>query len=72
MAMQPNTAVSEVRFALGYNFLLCEDYHFGLNLQASAPTGNKLISSSPLYAQNGNDSIGNLALASMHTQSCGD
>ena len=49
------TAVSEVRFALGYNFLLCEDYHFGLNLQASAPTGNKVCSNFLFAAQNGND-----------------
>jgi len=48
------TAVSEVRFALGYNFLLCEDYHFGLNLQASAPTGNKVCSNFLFAAQNGN------------------
>ncbi len=50
-----DTSVSEVRFALGYNFLLCEDYHFGLNLQASAPTGNKVCSNYLFAAQNGND-----------------
>jgi len=52
---ETKTAVSEVRFALGYNFLLCEDYHFGLNLQASAPSGNKVCSDFLFAAQNGND-----------------
>jgi len=49
------TAVSEVRFALGWNFLLCEDYHLGFNLQASAPTGNKPHDGFLFSAQNGND-----------------
>ena len=31
----------DLRFELGYNFLLDEDYHLGLNLQFAAPTGNK-------------------------------
>ena len=38
------TALSEFRFALGWNFLLCEDYHVGVNIQASAPTGNRVRS----------------------------
>jgi hypothetical protein len=33
--------LSDIEMALGYNFLLCEDYHFGLNLRGSAPAGNK-------------------------------
>lgn len=49
------TAVSEVRFAIGWNFLLCEDYHVGANLQASAPTGNKPHEGFLFSAQNGND-----------------
>jgi hypothetical protein len=49
------TRVSEVRFAVGYNFLLCEDYHFGLNLQASGPSGNKVKSCFLFAPQNGND-----------------
>lgn len=49
------TAVSEVRFAVGWNFLLCEDYHLGANLQASAPTGNKPHAEFLFAPQNGND-----------------
>jgi hypothetical protein len=49
------TAVSEVRFALGWNFLLCEDFHLGANLQASAPTGNKVGDNFLFHPQNGND-----------------
>jgi hypothetical protein len=26
---------------LGWNFVCCDDYHFGLNLRAAAPTGNR-------------------------------
>jgi hypothetical protein len=51
---ESETAVSEVRFAMGYNFLLCEDYHFGLNLQASAPTGNSVCNNFLFSPQNGN------------------
>ncbi len=50
-----NTTVSEFRFALGYNFLLDEDYHLGLNFQVSAPTGNNPESCYLFAAQNGND-----------------
>ncbi len=49
------TSVSELRFALGYNFLLDEDYHLGLNLQVSAPTGNNVKPDYLFAAQNGND-----------------
>lgn len=52
---QTETAVSEVRFCLGYNFLLCEDYHLGVGLEASAPTGNKVKSTFLFAPQNGND-----------------
>ena len=50
-----NTAVSEIRFAVGWNFLLCADYHLGFNLQASAPTGNKPHDNLLFSPQNGND-----------------
>jgi hypothetical protein len=33
--------LSDIEMALGYNFLLCEDQHVGLNIRGSAPTGNK-------------------------------
>ncbi|HRN77913.1 MAG TPA: hypothetical protein PLU71_01625 [Candidatus Dependentiae bacterium] len=49
------TTVPEVRFALGWNFLLEEDYHLGLNIQASAPTGNNVAPTYLFAAQNGND-----------------
>ncbi len=52
---QTDTALSELRFALGWNFLLCEDYHVGVNLQVSAPTGNKVESEFLFSPQNGND-----------------
>jgi len=52
---QTKTALSELRFALGWNFLLCEDYHVGVNLQVSAPTGNKVCSDFLFAPQNGND-----------------
>lgn len=52
---QTKTALSEFRFALGWNFLLCEDYHVGVNLQVSAPTGNKVKSEFLFAPQNGND-----------------
>ena len=48
------TRIAEVRFALGWNFLLAEDYHLGLNIQASAPTGNSLTHDSLFAPQNGN------------------
>lgn len=35
------TRLSDVEFALGWNFWCCEDYLLGLQLRASAPTGNK-------------------------------
>jgi len=49
------TALSEVRLALGYNFVLDEDYHVGLNLQVVAPTGNNPKADYLFAAQNGND-----------------
>ncbi len=49
------TALSELRLALGYNFLLEEDYHLGLNFQIVAPTGNNPQSNYLFAAQNGND-----------------
>ncbi len=52
---ESKTAVSEVRFCVGYNFLLCEDYHFGVGIEASAPTGNKVKSAFLFAPQNGND-----------------
>ena len=35
------TRLAEITAALGYNFLLCEDYYLGLNIRAAAPTGNR-------------------------------
>jgi len=49
------TTVSEFRFALGYNFLLDEDYHLGLNFQVVAPTGNEVKPDFLFTPQNGND-----------------
>jgi len=54
-ADETDTRLSEVRFALGWNFLLDEDYHLGLNLQVSAPTGNKVKPDYLFAPQNGND-----------------
>lgn len=51
---QTKTALSELRCALGWNFLLCEDYHVGANFQISAPTGNKVSSEFLFAPQNGN------------------
>jgi hypothetical protein len=33
--------LSDIEAAFGYNFVECEDYHFGLEIRGSAPTGNK-------------------------------
>ncbi len=52
---QTKTAVSEVRFALGHNCWLEEDYHLGLNFQVSIPTGNNTKSTFLFTPQNGND-----------------
>jgi len=49
------TTLSELRVALGWNFLLCQDYHLGFNLQVSAPTGNKVDAQFLFAPQNGND-----------------
>ena len=38
---QTKTALAEIQMALGYNFLLCQDYHLGLNFRVYAPTGNR-------------------------------
>ncbi len=35
------TSVAELTAALGWNFWMCDDYHFGLNVRAAAPTGNR-------------------------------
>lgn len=35
------TRLSDVEAALGWNFWQCEDYHFGLQIRGSAPTGNR-------------------------------
>ncbi len=49
------TTVPEVRFALGWNFLLQEDYHLGVNIQASGPSGKKAGHEFLFSVQNGND-----------------
>ena len=38
---QHKTALAEIQMALGYNFLLCPDYHLGFNFRVDAPTGNR-------------------------------
>jgi hypothetical protein len=55
---QSNITVSELRYYLGWNFLLCEDYHLGINLQASGPTGNRPKAEYLFEAQNGNGKHG--------------
>jgi len=55
---ETRTTVSELRYYLGWNFLLCEDYHLGVNLQASAPTGNRPEAEYLFEAQNGNGKHG--------------
>jgi len=35
------TRLSDIHLTLGWNFLQDEDYHFGLNVRAGFPTGNK-------------------------------
>ena len=48
------TTISEIRYYLGWNFLLSNDYHVGINLQTSAPTGNRPHAEYLFYPQNGN------------------
>ncbi len=38
---QRDTKLANIDIILGYDFLLCEDYHFGAFFRASAPTGTK-------------------------------
>jgi len=38
---QTETALADLRFAWGWNFVRDEDYHFGLNVRFAAPTGNR-------------------------------
>lgn len=49
------TQLAELRAAIGYNFLLNEDYHLGLNIQVTAPTGNDTKPDFLFNPQNGND-----------------
>jgi hypothetical protein len=35
------TRLAAVTGELGWNFVCCDDYHFGLNIYAAAPTGNR-------------------------------
>lgn len=35
------TRLAALTAELGWNFVCCDDYHFGLNLYAAAPTGNR-------------------------------
>jgi hypothetical protein len=48
------TTVSELRYYLGWNFLLKDDYHMGFHLEASAPTGNRPHAEWLFEPQNGN------------------
>jgi len=59
------TGFADLRFELGWNFLNCEDYHLGIDLQGAAPTG---VSKSPCYlfdAMVGNGGFGELG-AGLH------
>ncbi len=49
------TTVSELRYYLGWNFLLKDDYHMGLHLEASAPTGTRPHAHYLFEVQNGNN-----------------
>lgn len=40
-ARQHKTALAEIQFALGYNFVMTDCYYFGLNFRVYAPTGNR-------------------------------
>ncbi|CAN5170015.1 hypothetical protein BH09DEP1_BH09DEP1_5710 [soil metagenome] len=33
--------LSDLQVAFGWNFIQCDDHHFGLNIRGSAPTGNR-------------------------------
>ncbi len=48
------TCFGELRGELGYNLWLDEDYHFGLNIQAAAPTGHRPEGEFLFEAQCGN------------------
>ncbi len=52
---QSNTRISEIRGALGWDFLLEDRYHLGVNIQVSIPTGTKSDSGELFGPQNGND-----------------
>lgn len=49
-----NTCFAELRGEIGWNFLLEEDYHFGLNVQGAAPTGDRPDAEFLFEAQCGN------------------
>ena len=58
-----NTLVrlSDIELALGYNFLCSDDYHLGVELRASAPTGNKPVGTfafEPIIGSGGHWKIG--------------
>lgn len=36
-----HTGFADLRFELGWDFWMCDDYHLGINIQAAAPTGTK-------------------------------
>jgi len=38
---QRKTKLSDIHFVLGYNFILKEKYHIGLNVRTAAPTGTR-------------------------------
>lgn len=41
---QSRSGLSEIQVAFGWNFVLDDDYHFGLNLRTSIPTSNRSTS----------------------------
>jgi len=56
--MQKNDSkanIADIRGGVGYNFLLDEDYHLGVNLQVAVPTGTRPDAEFLFEPQNGND-----------------
>jgi hypothetical protein len=47
---ETKTGLADLRAELGWNFLLDECYHLGVNIQMAAPTGNKCSDSCFLFA----------------------
>lgn len=55
------TGIADIRFTLGWNFICADDYHSGIHLHLSAPTGNKPSSNflfSPVIGSGGHWKLG--------------